>query len=122
KARLDRPRVVRAMPILRIIWEAQKPIEHTGLNFVFASGDTDRAPHTAVYQGDVNILGDLYDPIDGVLGSSLLILSAQDESSAQRPRVLQGKKDELREIYLGAVGAKATAGIALEGPSDPIAA
>lgn len=118
-ARLDQPRVTRELPILRIVWEAVRPIEHTALNFVFSGTDEDDVPDTAVFQSGRNILGDPNDPFDGVLGSSILVLRPQGNLT-ERPEVLQGKKEELRSIYLGSIGVDSPAGIMLAGPDSPI--
>ncbi|MCB2154339.1 hypothetical protein KQI84_05595 [bacterium] len=120
-ARFKAPRFTKQVPVLKIVWEAIRPTEHTGLDFEFASGETEQAIHTGVYQSDRNILGDESDPLDGVLGGSVLVMrKPSDNALSSKTEILQGKKEELRELYLGSVGANQQAGIALEGPSKPI--
>jgi hypothetical protein len=118
-ATLARPRITKELPVLKIVWEAIRPTEYTGLQFAFASGDTEAAPHTAIYDGQANILGNPDDPIDGVLGGSILVLKPFDPNSSAAPEILQGKKEELREIYLGTIGSRAQVGLRLVGPETP---
>ncbi|MDK2972495.1 MAG: Cohesin domain [Candidatus Sumerlaeota bacterium] len=115
---LERPRISKELPVLKIVWEALRPTEYTGLQFTFASGDTEKVPHTAVYYRGANVLGNPDDPIDGVLGGSILVLKPFDPNNT-KPEILQGKASELRDIYLGAVASKARVGLALEGPAIP---
>jgi Cohesin domain len=122
-ARLAEPRMAKQMVVLTIVWEAVQRTEFAGLDFRFASGDTELAPHTAVYAQGRNILGKPDDPIDGVLGSSILVSRPQVENASIKPEILQGKKEELKELYLGALGAELNqTGIRLAGPEGPIAA
>lgn len=121
-ARFVEPRIGKSVTVLTIVWEAVQRTEFAGLDFRFASGDTELAPHTAVYFQGRNILGKPDDPIDGVLGSSVLVSRANPvESASLKPEILQGKKEELREMYLGALGAEMNhTGIRLAGPEGPI--
>lgn len=123
-ARLAEPRQSKQLTVLTIVWEAVQRTEFAGLDFRFASGDTELAPHTAVYAEGRNILGKPDDPIDGVLGSSVLVSRREPvESTSARAEILQGKKEELKEMYLGALGAEMNhTGIRLAGPEGPIAA
>lgn len=118
-AKLKYPKVTKELPVLKIVWEATRPTEHTGLDFVFATGDSETAIHTGIYQNGQNILGNADDPIDGVLGGSILVLKEFDPNDT-RPEILQGKREELREIYLGEVASQARVGLELEGPDREI--
>lgn len=120
-ARLDEPRGLKDISLLTIVWEPLRVTEHTALRFVFASGDTERAPHTAIYQGNRNILGDPSDPFDGVLGSSVLVMEPFDPDR-QHNQILQGKYEELQRMYREAIGAQQRAGLRLVGPDRPIVA
>lgn len=123
-ARLAEPRQSKQLTVLTIVWEAVQRTEFAGLDFRFASGDTELAPHTGIYAEGRNILGKPDDPIDGVLGSSILVSRREPvESTSARAEILQGKKEELKEMYLGALGAEMNhTGIRLAGPPGPIAA
>ena len=122
-AKLKNPRYTKQVAVLKIVWEAIRPTEHTALSFEFASGDTEKAPHTAVYEEGRNILGEEEDPLDGVLSGSVLVQRrASPNALSSKTQILQGKKEELRELYLGSVGANQQAGISLVGPEGPVAA
>jgi len=102
---------------LRIIWRATRPTSHCALNFVFDSYESDpEVPLTAVWAGERNILGLGFDAVDGVLGGGVTI---ESDDSTTRNR-LQGKASELREIYLGEVGAHSDAGLAIVPPRESI--
>jgi len=111
------PRVSPEVVALQIVWEAILPTEFTSLDFYFAGGETLEEPHTGVYLGDTNILGESADPFDGVLGGSLLVLEPFDPERAEQLDITQGKKEELREIYLASVGSQAPVGLKLLGPN-----
>ncbi len=110
------PRVSKQMTVLKIVWEAYQPTEYTDLQFVFAPNRPEDRPHTAVFMQGENILGRPDDPIDGVLGGALLIMKPFDPNSSSGAEILQGKKEELREIYLGSMGSQQRVGLRLVGP------
>jgi hypothetical protein len=115
-AEMKAPRVSKQVTILKIVWEAIQPTEYTDLQFVFSPNRPDDRPHTAVFMQGENILGRPDDPIDGVLGGALLIMKPFDPESNTGAEILQGKKEELREIYLGSMGAQQRVGLRLVGP------
>ncbi len=109
-------RLTKELVLLTIVWEAILTTEHTELNFAFAGAETEERPHTGIYyQGD-NILGERADPFDGVLGGSILILKPFDINGEDKGDITQGKKQELREIYLSNVGGQRPVGLELIGP------
>lgn len=110
-AKLARPRLGKEVPILRVVWEAIRPTDFTDLRFEFASDDDledieNARYHTAIYREGRNVLGESSDEIDGVLSGSLLILKPFDPSKINDEQILQGKKEELRDIYLATVGSE----------------
>lgn len=112
-------RVSKELVILQIVWEAIRPTEYTGLGFEFPrEGVLGTNYQTAVMHGSDNVLGDVNDPVDGVLTGSLLVL--QPLRTASRPQVKQGKKEELRSIYLDTVGSDVPVGLQLAGPNRPL--
>jgi hypothetical protein len=110
------PKVSKQITVLKIVWEAHQPTEYTDLQFVFAPTRPDDRPHTAVYMQGENILGRPDDLIDGVLGGAMLIMKPFDPNSSSGVEILQGKKEELREIYLGSMGSQQRVGLRLVGP------
>lgn len=102
---------------LRIVWKAARPTSHSTLNFVFETDESDPAvPLTAVWAGERNILGLGFDHIDGVLGGGVTI---EPNETSTRHRI-QGKASDLREIYLGEVGAHSEAGLVITPPAESI--
>lgn len=114
---LDRPYSLKEHTPLTIIWEALRPTSYSALGFQFeADGYTNDRPMTAVMAGDKNILGVGFDPIDGVLSGGITIEPRERKARKQ----LQGKEEELREVFLGDVGARTYAGLSIEPPTSPI--
>ncbi len=111
KAELSEPIKSPEAVLLRILWKAKRPTEYTGIEFSFSELEREEEYHTAMYVGDSNILGVADDPADGVLSGGLMI---QKESEKQER--LQGKAQELQEIYLGSVASEYQVGLALSGP------
>ncbi len=115
--KFSKPVAMISMTPLRIIWKASRPTSHCTLNFVFETDESDPdVPLTAVWAGERNILGLGFDAIDGVLGGGVTI-EADDSGGHRR---LQGKASDLREVYLGEVGAHSDAGLAIVPPDGPI--
>jgi hypothetical protein len=119
-ATLAEARDAKDTTVLTIVWEAIRPTEYAGLRFQFARPGEELGPghHTAVYLASRNVLGDETDPLDGVLGGSLLILPPFDPTQTEG-QILQGKKEELRGVYLTSVGSDVPAGLRLVGPATP---
>lgn len=102
--------------LLRIMWRTVRPTPYTGIDFAFSLLERDEDNHTAIYSRGNNILGVADDPADGVLSGGLMI-----EPADGGERLLQGKAEELREIYLGAAAADAMVGLfLLPPPSDEV--
>src|SRR5690606_27076740 len=114
-ATFTRPRVSKQLTILKIVWEAHQRTEYTDLQFVFSPNRPEDQPNTAVFMQGQNVLGRPDDPIDGVLGGALLIMRPFDPEDSG-PEILQGKKEELREIYLGSMGDQQQVGLRLVPP------
>jgi hypothetical protein len=115
-ATFTRPRVSKQLTILKIVWEAHQRTEYTDLQFVFSPNRPEDQPNTAVFMQGQNVLGRPEDPIDGVLGGALLIMRPFDPED-DGPEILQGKKEELRDIYLGSMGSQQEVGLRLVGPN-----
>ncbi|MDX1971989.1 MAG: cohesin domain-containing protein [Candidatus Sumerlaeia bacterium] len=113
------PRSDRELVVLRIVWEAKLTTEFTQVNFHFAGGETEETFHTGVYSAGKNILGEADDPFDGVLGGSLLIIPPFDPNREDKATISQGKKEELRKIYLANVGGQNPVGLQLVAPELP---
>ncbi|MCC5874772.1 MAG: hypothetical protein JJU11_01005, partial [Candidatus Sumerlaeia bacterium] len=103
---------------LRIGWRAIRHTPHTGIDFAFSMTESDNQYHTAIYVRGNNILGVANDPADGVISGGLMIEPPRREDG-QEP-ILQGKAEELRELYLGSVASDEEVGLKLEAPSRPI--
>lgn len=112
---LATPVASREDTILRIQWRALRPTSQTQVNFSFSQEEDPAEPHTAALVDGRNVLGIGSDPIDGVLGGGIVI-----EQDAKGARPLQGKKEELRDMYLGAIGAHAAVGLVLVPPEEEI--
>lgn len=110
------PRLTKELVLLTIVWEAILPTEYTQINFTFAGGETEEEPHSGIYDKNENILGEKTDPFDGVLGGSILILKPFDPTATEDVDIVQGKKEELRNIYLENVGGQRAVGLQLIGP------
>ncbi len=114
---LDRPYALKEHTPLTVIWQALRPTSYSSLNFLFeADGYSSDSPLTAVTARDKNILGVGFDPIDGVLGGGVTVEPRERKARRQ----LQGKEEELREMFLGDVGARTYAGLTIEPPQAPI--
>jgi hypothetical protein len=96
--------------LLRILWKAIRPTPYTGIEFAFDMMEREDQPHTAMYVRGNNILGVAEDPADGVLSGGLMIMSPNQEK-----QMLQGKAEELREIYLGSSATDSRVGLSLDG-------
>jgi hypothetical protein len=112
---LATPIASREDTILRIQWRALRATSQTQVNFSFSQAEDPAEPHTAAMAGGRNVLGIGSDPIDGVLGGGIVI---QQDAKGARP--LQGKKEELREMYLGAIGTHSEVGLVLMPPGEEI--
>lgn len=106
---LRNPEVV----LLRILWRANRQTSFTGIEFAFDEFEQEDTAHTAVYVQDRNILGVRDDPADGVLSGGLMI----DPPPETEP-ILQGKGEELKDLYLGSVASDHMVGLALVGPKE----
>ena len=113
-ARLERPIQQREVVLLRILWRARRPTAHTAIRFAFDTEEREDHPHTAIYSRQQNILGTRGDVADGVLSGSIMI-----EQIDRGERIFQGKAEELRQMYLGSIGATAEVGLELTGPEEP---
>ena len=113
-AKLETPIEQREVVVLRLLWRARRPASHTAIQFAFDDEERDDQPHTAIYSREQSILGTRTDPADGVLSGSLMI-----EQIDREERIFQGKAEELREMYLGSIGATADVGLELIGPEEP---
>lgn len=111
-ATLGKPLEREEVVLLRILWKAKRQTPHTGIAFAFDELEEDGVPHTAIYVRERNILGVSDDPADGVLSGGLMI----DAPGGSGDVVLQGKGEELRQLYLGSVASDAAVGLQLKGP------
>lgn len=100
--------------VLRIQWRALRDTPYTGIDFHFDPLEREELPHTAVFARGRNILGTDDDPMDGVLSGGLMI-----DLPTEEEKILQGKAEELRELYLGSVASLEEVGLELIGPSEP---
>lgn len=116
EAELDRELIAPEFVLLRVLWRAKRVTPFTGITFSFSPLERENEPHTAMLVGNRNILGVESDPADGVLSGGLMIESAEPPEE----RLLQGKAEELEQIYLGAVAAGASVGLRLNGPQEPV--
>lgn len=114
-AKLKRPLDAPQMVLLKILWKADRPTEFTGLDFNFSALEKDDDEHTAIYVRNANILGTRDDAMDGVLSGGLMI-----EGPKTAKKVMQGKEEELRKIYLGNVASDTKVGLVLTMPKGEI--
>jgi hypothetical protein len=117
-ATLQQPLTQPETVLLRILWGTRRPTPFTGIEFAFSPEERDDQYHTAMYVRGNNILGVASDPADGVLSGGLMI--EQPPSPVTGERVLQGKAEELRQIYLGSVASDQAVGLRLLAPSEPV--
>ena len=115
-AKLKEPLRSPEVVLLRIMWRALRPTPYTGIDFVFSALERDEDTHTAIYAKGTNILGVPDDPADGVLSGGLMIEDPRDVGD----RVLQGKAEELREMYLGGVASDTKVGMQLVRDAQPV--
>lgn len=114
EAALKKPLAAAESVLLRILWEAKRETAYTGIEFAFAPTEEEDRIHTGIYSNGKNILGFGDDPADGVLSGGVMI-----ERFGGEERILQGKAEELRELYLGTGAAQAETGLVLIGPERP---
>lgn len=118
-AELSDPLRIPEATLLRIGWRAVRPTPYTGIEFMFSMTESPTQYHTAIYVRGNNILGVANDPADGVISGGLMIEPEMPESGEL---ILQGKAEELRDLYLGSVASDDNVGLILEGPDRPIKA
>jgi hypothetical protein len=109
--KLSRPLAAPESTPLRILWKALRPTPFTGIDFKFSPLEKPEDEHTAIYVRDVNILGIRDDVEDGVLSGGLMI-----EVPKGTQKTLQGKEEELKDIYLGSVASDSKVGLVLTAP------
>lgn len=116
-AALKNPIDLQELTALRIVWKALRPTAATPLNFAFSPEEKADEPHTAILAGaeGKNILGVGFDAIDGVLGANVTI---EEDPATARP--MQGKQSDLKQMYLGTIGAQAKAGMIIEPTKERI--
>lgn len=112
-ATLDKPLSSPEAVLLRIMWRAVRPTAYTGIEFAFSPLEREEDAHTAIYARGNNILGVAEDPADGVISGGLMI-----EVPDAGEQMLQGKAEELREIYLGSAAADSMTGLYLLPPEN----
>ncbi|MCC6545949.1 hypothetical protein IT570_02180 [Candidatus Sumerlaeota bacterium] len=112
-AKLKRPLDAPQMALLKVLWKADRQTAFTGLDFQFSALEKDDDEHTAIYVRNENILGTRDDAMDGVLSGGLMI-----EGPKNAKKVMQGKEEELKQIYLGDVANDSKVGLVLTKPGS----
>ncbi len=112
-AELARPLSQPQPVLLKILWEAKRETPFTGIDFAFSQLERDEDIHTAIYARGKNILGSVGNASDGVLSGGLMITDPEKQA-----KPLQGKAEELKDIYLGSVAADSAVGLQLIGPQE----